>query len=59
LPLITGEDLIAMGFSPGPMFKEALSAVEDDSSKAVSPIESLRVTLSCRSMGENNESSAV
>jgi poly(A) polymerase len=28
-PLITGDDLIAMGFSPGPQFKEILSAVED------------------------------
>jgi len=30
LPLITGEDLIAMGFAPGPLFKEALTAVEDE-----------------------------
>jgi poly(A) polymerase len=28
-PLITGEDLIAAGYSPGPKFKEILSAVED------------------------------
>jgi poly(A) polymerase len=28
-PLITGDDLIAMGFTPGPQFKEILSAVED------------------------------
>ena len=29
-PLITGEDLIAMGFAPGPLFKEVLTAVEDE-----------------------------
>jgi poly(A) polymerase len=29
-PLITGEDLIGMGFSPGPLFKEILSVVEDE-----------------------------
>jgi poly(A) polymerase len=28
-PLITGEDLIAAGYSPGPAFKEILAAVED------------------------------
>jgi poly(A) polymerase len=28
-PLITGEDLIAAGYSPSPKFKEILSAVED------------------------------
>ncbi len=28
-PLITGDDLIAAGYSPGPRFKEILSAVED------------------------------
>jgi poly(A) polymerase len=28
-PLITGSDLIAAGYSPGPRFKEILSAVED------------------------------
>jgi poly(A) polymerase len=28
-PLITGEDLIAAGYKPGPMFKELLTAVED------------------------------
>jgi poly(A) polymerase len=28
-PLISGDDLIALGFSPGPIFKEILSAVED------------------------------
>ena len=28
-PLITGEDLIAAGYSPGPAFKEILTAVED------------------------------
>lgn len=28
-PLITGEDLIAAGYTPGPMFKELLTAVED------------------------------
>jgi poly(A) polymerase len=28
-PLVTGEDLIAAGYSPGPRFKEILSAVED------------------------------
>ncbi len=27
--LVTGEDLIAAGYSPGPQFKEILSAVED------------------------------
>ena len=29
-PLITGEDLIAMGIPPGPLYKEILSAVEDE-----------------------------
>ena len=29
-PLITGEDLIAMGFVPGPKFKEILSRIEDE-----------------------------
>src|SRR5438874_6656047 len=28
-PLITGDDLIAMGFPPGPVFKEILTIVED------------------------------
>jgi poly(A) polymerase len=28
-PLISGDDLIALGFVPGPIFKEILSAVED------------------------------
>lgn len=28
-PLITGEDLIAAGYAPGPQFKQILSAVED------------------------------
>jgi len=28
-PLVTGEDLISTGYSPGPQFKEILSAVED------------------------------
>ena len=28
-PLITGHDLIAMGYQPGPLFKKILSAVED------------------------------
>jgi len=28
-PLITGDDLIAVGYMPGPRFKEILSAVED------------------------------
>jgi poly(A) polymerase len=28
-PLITGEDLIAVGYEPGPLFKRILSAVED------------------------------
>jgi poly(A) polymerase len=28
-PLVTGEDLIAAGYSPGPQFKEILGAVED------------------------------
>jgi poly(A) polymerase len=28
-PLITGDDLIAAGYRPGPMFKELLTAVED------------------------------
>src|SRR5436309_16135161 len=28
-PLITGNDLIVMGFAPGPMFKEILTTVED------------------------------
>ena len=29
VPLITGRDLIAMGYKPGPLFKEILTAVED------------------------------
>jgi poly(A) polymerase len=29
LPLITGNDLIAAGYPPGPLFKQVLSAVED------------------------------
>jgi len=29
-PLITGDDLIAAGYAPGPRFKEILSAVEDE-----------------------------
>ena len=29
-PLITGEDLIAMGMQPGPMFKQILTRVEDE-----------------------------
>ena len=29
-PLISGEDLIALGFSPGPRFKEILTRVEDE-----------------------------
>ena len=29
-PLISGEDLIVMGFSPGPMFKSILTRVEDE-----------------------------
>jgi len=28
-PLITGDDLIAAGYAPGPLFKQILSAVED------------------------------
>jgi poly(A) polymerase len=28
-PLVTGDDLIAVGYTPGPRFKEILSAVED------------------------------
>jgi len=28
-PLITGDDLIAAGYKPGPMFKDLLMAVED------------------------------
>ena len=28
-PLVTGEDLIAAGYSPGPQFKEILASVED------------------------------
>ena len=28
-PLLTGDDLIAMGYAPGPKFKQILSAVED------------------------------
>jgi tRNA nucleotidyltransferase/poly(A) polymerase len=29
-PLVTGDDLIAMGFPPGPRFKEVLTRVEDE-----------------------------
>jgi len=29
-PLLSGTDLIAMGFSPGPLFKEILTRVEDE-----------------------------
>ena len=28
-PLLRGDDLIARGYSPGPIFKEILQAVED------------------------------
>ncbi len=28
-PLLTGKDLIAMGYTPGPPFKGALQALED------------------------------
>ena len=28
-PLVTGDDLIAAGYPPGPLFKEILAAVED------------------------------
>jgi poly(A) polymerase len=28
-PLVTGDDLIAAGYSPGPLFKEILAAIED------------------------------
>ena len=28
-PLLTGRDLIGLGYSPGPRFKEILAAVED------------------------------
>ena len=28
-PLLTGDDLIAAGFAPGPLFKQVLTAVED------------------------------
>jgi hypothetical protein len=28
-PLVTGYDLIAAGYSPGPQFKQILSAIED------------------------------
>jgi len=28
-PLVTGDDLIAAGYSPGPVFKEILAAIED------------------------------
>jgi poly(A) polymerase len=29
-PLITGNDLIAMGLKPGPIFSEILDAIKDD-----------------------------
>ena len=29
MPLISGDDLIALGYRPGPIFKEILKAVED------------------------------
>jgi len=29
-PLVTGNDLISMGFTPGPLFKEILTRVEDE-----------------------------
>lgn len=29
-PLLTGKDLIAMGFNPGPLFKEILGALQDE-----------------------------
>ena len=28
-PLITGDDLIAAGYPPGPQFKQIISAIED------------------------------
>jgi len=30
VPLVSGNDLIAMGFAPGPLFKEILTRVEDE-----------------------------
>jgi poly(A) polymerase len=29
-PLVTGDDLIALGYSPGPLFREILDAVETE-----------------------------
>jgi poly(A) polymerase len=29
-PLISGDDLIAAGYSPGPLFKQMLGALEDE-----------------------------
>ena len=29
-PFVTGDDLVALGFAPGPRFKEILSRVEDE-----------------------------
>ena len=50
-PLLTGDDLIAAGYKPGPQFKELLTAVEDAQlegaistrEEALSLVESLQI----------------
>jgi len=53
-PLLTGDDLIAAGYKPGPQFKELLTAVEDaqlegaisTKEEALSLVESLQIGAS-------------
>jgi poly(A) polymerase len=46
-PLLRGDDLIARGYSPGPVFKEILQAVEDAQleGKVQTPAEALTLVL--------------
>lgn len=65
-PLITGDDLIAAGYSPGPLFKELLLAVEDaqlegsistreEALKLVEKIAKQKLTTEALSHGEKSE----
>ena len=46
-PLLRGDDLIAQGYSPGPIFKEILQAVEDAQleGKVHTPAQALSLVL--------------
>jgi poly(A) polymerase len=48
-PLLRGDDLIAQGYSPGPVFKEILRAVEDAQldGKIHTPTEALSLVVEC------------